>query len=465
MHSEFASLSFPSRSSFLALCALAFASGCGSNSNGSDDGTPHASGGSSGNSTGGSAPSGGNASAGTGADFGGSSSGAPSSGGASAGSGGETSGGNAGSGGNGATGGSGPVKPPVNVLDCDSLGDVGEWQEITPPGLSLEQDLGTQMFSVDPVNAGTVYLGSGGQGIFRTTDCGANWEMVSTGANDPEICPDWGWTGLSCADMVNSGRQWTFLIDFIDSETIYTNNGYGAGSNGFFRSTNQGVDWTEITSKNDGEPNFGGNMQMSPTDPLHIFTTWHAPCKDDHGCISETTDGGETWKTHYGPNDDWPSEVRLYPLTDTNWIVPNDGIWLTTDSGGSWEKVSDSQGGGHTAGELYRASNGVFYLGTNDGILRSTDGIDWPKVDGTGPGVHRITGDGTTMWAGKHFTCFEIGENLTDLYITSPEDDGMTWTTYPSVGMNQGGTIQLDTSHHLLYSSNCRQGFWRVRTE
>jgi len=34
-----------------------------------------------------------------------------------------------------------------------------------------------------------------------------------------------------------------------------------------------------------------------------------------------------------------------------------------------------------------------------------------------------------------------------------------------SPGMKQGGWLGYDADHHVLYSSNCTQGFWRVVTK
>src|SRR4051812_34785428 len=163
---------------------------CSSASDSNDD-VPAASGGMSGaTGTGGAtSASGGSASGATSASGGsastsGGAAGAGGPGGAAGRSGAGGSGGSGGSSaGNGGAGGSGGGAPHV-VGKCDGLGAVNAFESITPPGVAFVGSV-----AVDPVNSGTIYVGSGSnagapaQGIWKSTDCGATWAMVSTGMN------------------------------------------------------------------------------------------------------------------------------------------------------------------------------------------------------------------------------------------------------------------------------------------
>src|SRR5258708_27895610 len=60
-------------------------------------------------------------------------------------------------------GGVGEGGPPHGVLNCDSLGNIGEWKDITPPGLDLScpesglfPNVGTRAFVREPPNAGAL---------------------------------------------------------------------------------------------------------------------------------------------------------------------------------------------------------------------------------------------------------------------------------------------------------------------
>ena len=43
---------------------------------------------------------------------------------------------------------------------------------------------------------------------------------------------------------LDKGRQWTMAIDPVNSSVLYANSGYGPA--GLYKSTNGGVDWTQI---------------------------------------------------------------------------------------------------------------------------------------------------------------------------------------------------------------------------
>jgi hypothetical protein len=69
------------------------------------------------------------------------------------------------------------------------------------------------------------------------------------------------------------------------------------------------------------------------------------------------------------------------------------------------------------------------------------------------------------MWASSFAVCFAWGQDLKP-YRSSKESDGTTWSDVASPGFTQGADkLGYDSDHHLLYSSNCAEGFWRVRTE
>ena len=144
------------------------------------------------------------------------------SGGASAGSGGSAAmGGNAGSGGSNVArdAGSGP---PHMVADCNGLGAVGMWEAITPPGVTNVLNI-----LVDPVHAGTVYVGTSKTGIFRSTNCGKDWVKINTGAG---------------AAAIDSGGQWTMAIDPTNPNVLFAGSLYGSDPS-LQKSTNGGVDW------------------------------------------------------------------------------------------------------------------------------------------------------------------------------------------------------------------------------
>jgi photosystem II stability/assembly factor-like uncharacterized protein len=345
--------------------------------------------------------------------------------------------------------GSGLGGMPLNPQPCDEA-PVGEWQKIGPDNRT------SHGLVVDPINTGTVYMGAGKAddfftpaGVWKTNDCGATWTAIATGPG---------------SELVNNGRQWTWLIDPFNSGVVYTTSGYG--SNGFYKSIDGGVSWTDVTPKGDGAPGFvGGPAQMDPANPNHLLLTWHAPCGayEDHiGCFAESKDGGATWKEHYG-NPSWGEEVRVYVLHDNTWIITHDGLTRTDDGGATWTKVSDQTAGGHSSGNLYRSTTGAYYIGAGNGIARSTDdGLSWSLAP-AGSYVMGLTSDGTTMYAG-------VAHGL----MTSPESDGVNWTLIdsPFGDVIEGCFLDYDRDHDFLYASchggsypNGTNGLWRMKTK
>ena len=199
-------------------------------------------------------------------------------------------------------GGAGAAALPAPVvLPCPGLTDSASprWERITPPG-----DLGdSQCVRVHPSEAGTVFVmmhkgGNGAHsptdGLYKSMDCGATWSaQINTGTN---------------GDTVASGSWWSFVIDPVDPDVIYTIDGYGAG--GVWKSTNGGVDWTQTIPPEQAQyiPNlFLNGLTLDPTDHLHLVATVHDTCTGPAagGCLPETFDGGATWHLLKGPDPGW----------------------------------------------------------------------------------------------------------------------------------------------------------------
>src|SRR5258706_1958344 len=178
------------------------------------------------------------------------------------------------------------VNPPQPVGQCDHLGGVGQWEDITPPVTVLPGNAPCPYggaFVMNPQDPAMVYRGSCNQGIWRTTDCGATWVHINTGKNGATL---------------DAGRQWTFVIDPVDLNVLYTNSGYGTKSDGAFKSTNVGVDFEEMWPPAEPalakivEYNFEGGVAMDPSDHAHLLITFHAKCAPPHteACFGESTD-------------------------------------------------------------------------------------------------------------------------------------------------------------------------------
>ena len=184
---------------------------------------------------------------------------------------------------------------------CNALPSAGTWQNITPPTLNWAEwcapyngscpnpgssaggqigTYGTTAFVLDPNSAGIIYLGTSSLGIWKSTDCGSTWAHIDTGTN---------------GSVLDAGRNWTMVIDPTNSQVLYTVAGYGQG--GLYKSTNGGVDWTQVLTQNvlnvtgasscastnnvqpcGGNAAFMEKVTMDPTNNLHLLAGFHADC-------------------------------------------------------------------------------------------------------------------------------------------------------------------------------------------
>ena len=116
--------------------------------------------------------------------------------------------------------------PPHVVGTCNNLGAVDHFDDVTPPG-STANPSGVATVVVDPIHAGTLYVGTDKRGIFKSTNCGADWVKINTGKS---------------AAVLDSGILYTVELDPIDPNLIYAASLYGSDSS-LYQSKNGGVDF------------------------------------------------------------------------------------------------------------------------------------------------------------------------------------------------------------------------------
>ena len=378
---------------------LAFAVACGSSDPGASEdnsegasGSPAVAGGTGGTveGSGGTSSASGGSSAGAGQASGVGGAGGTNNG-ASGGSGKGGAGGSAGVGGSVGVGGSGGAGgsaggPPAVVGTCEKLGAAGTWELITPPTAK-----NTQALVMDPFNIGTLWLGasprgnagSGQGGLFRSTDCGATWTHVNSGTNGTKI---------------DTASLWSIAVDPVTPGVIYVIGQYGP--QGLWKSTNGGVDWTQLmppgsavanAANAGGTPSLAGigSVSMDPKNHLHLVVGTHANCTGEYApaCGAETTDGGETWtifKTSFMTG--WAEQTGPYVIDANTWVYAMlfGGLWLTTDRGASWKNVAPPMVNGVTGGEythrpIWQGSDGTYYLPAYNKV--ASEQHRWPNLD------------------------------------------------------------------------------------
>ncbi|HEV8247288.1 MAG TPA: sialidase family protein, partial [Polyangiaceae bacterium] len=294
-------------------------------------------------------------------------------------------GGHGGDGGSSASSGSGGA--PMTVLPCDALPAPGTWESITPPE---SMGIGSNAIALDPFDAGVVWLSASASapgGLYKSTDCAASFTLVSTGQN---------------ADAVNAEAFNSLVLDPLHQGVIYASVGVNAGpGTGVLKSTNGGVDWVNVLPPDSeaGQAVDGGlvnSVGVEAANPDHLVVSMHANCHAPYGpvCEAESTDGGATWTlttVDIPGASGWVAGAGALILDANRWLfTTNDqGIWLTDNRGETWSTATPEGAIGATEGKTLNTpflprADGNYYLPSEHGTLRSSDGTTWTLLPNSG---------------------------------------------------------------------------------
>ena len=108
--------------------------------------------------------------------------------------------------------------------------------------------------------------------------------------------------------------------------------GYAFGG-AFFVTTDGGASWTQEAAPPVALLEASDGIVARVVDP----------CGEEDQCdevVQKSTAGSSSWQTLNTPNDRW-SQVVLVGRATIYLLSPRDGIWRSTDAGGSWTKLMD----------------------------------------------------------------------------------------------------------------------------
>jgi len=356
---------------------------------------------------------------------------------------------------------------PAQVGDCDNLPAAGVWQNITPVGnpisgtVAVNGTVGAAII-VDPFDPRTVWLGTGAQNeeIWRSDNCGSTWTRVDTGPGSVGDHETYGGVG--------DGTQWSMQIDPVTPDVLYATSGYGAES--LWKTTDGGYSWTDILANtvydSVAQGRFVNNVSLDPTDHLHLVVSTHGSCAVPYAptCIGESHDGGSTWTVLTAPVS-WGEGGGLILVKGGLWIWCGGGetMLVTTDGGSTWSSNVLANGAGceaeYTIRAFVPASNGNYYLGSRNGVLRSPDGQNWTPIPGTSGTLVAVAQGSKRAFAANQWH--------PQLKWASLDNDSL-WTDLPtppqiSQGVDGGiPFIAYDDAHGILYASMFSGGVARM---
>jgi hypothetical protein len=318
--------------------------------------------------------------------------------------------------------------------------------------------------AVDPFVPSTVWLAIGGNGLFKSTNCGApgSWVKVNTGTNGAAL---------------DSGNIWSMAVDPAPSRqgVIYAMVSYSSSNNGVWKSTNGGVDWVklQIGSNSTLAASFWSNLTMDAANTLHIAVTSHGTTSVAgyaNGAIAESFDGGATWPNIVALPAAWGEQGGLYLIPGTSngasstwlWGGASAGSYVSTDSGATWPSqyrlstFNDAASGENNILPLQKAANGWFYVPAAGGLLKSQNGVNWSAAWQQNTNFQRAVTvasavTGSTIFAGGNATMYSAPLNEDSKWTAIPGPPALTSDDYI-------GFMAYDKAHGILYVST----WWSV---
>jgi hypothetical protein len=355
-----------------------------------------------------------------------------------------------------------PSNPPPTTF--------GTWTDVTPAGVNLTSNLscnnfGTQSVQPDPAHPSNLYTQFHCQGIWKSTDYGANWiGPINTGTNGALVG--------DCAGGVAISPSSTASIP-----TIYESCIRGSGI-GFWKSVDGGVNWIRYsvapTSRQDYFP-----PVFDPYDENHLLMSAH-----EFNSLVESVDGGQNWTSvALAPGMAQNGATGFVFFIDTGsasttrgtWLWSgqasggNIGTWRTSDSGASWIQVDKNEHAGG-ATQIYQPdTKGVVYMaGANSalgaGVLRSTDyGLTWTHV-GMNTAETVVIGTSNDVYA-MYGVPVGPGVTTNSVFEVASQPGNGEWVMPGTPATLTQGSAQIsvvnDGSHNILVGAMWNSGVWR----
>jgi len=260
------------------------------------------------------------------------------------------------------------------------------------------------------VSGTNLFVGTSGNGIYRSTNDGTSWTPVNTGL-----------TNLNVLAFTVAG----------------TNLFAGTEGSGVFRSTNNGTNWSATSALTDpyvyALANSGTNLFAGA----------------DGGGVYLSTNNGTSWtQVNSGLTN---ARIRALTISGTNLFAGTfgSGVFLSTNNGTNWTPASS--GLTNTYVNAITVSGTNLFASTEGGIFLSTNnGTTWTAASTglTNTYSHTIVDFGTNLFAGTEDGVFLSTNN------------GTNWTQI-STGLTNTVIWALAVSGTYLFAGSNGNGVWR----
>jgi photosystem II stability/assembly factor-like uncharacterized protein len=273
--------------------------------------------------------------------------------------------------------------------------------------------------AVDPKTSGTVYAGTYGKGVFKSTKYGQDWSPVNKGLTDASVyalaidpkTPDTLYAGTKSGvfKSINAGDTWkpvfadkTYIavyaiaIDPQNSKILYAGTVDPNGSNGaggIFRSPDGGKTWDPVKASNPGP--YIRSLAIDPIHPEIVYAGTGDPTSPTGSAyIYKSINSGTDWKAVWtGANDTSALALAIDPATPGMVYagLRRHGMIKSLDGGQDWSRANS----GLNNTKIYAlaidpTASQTMYAGTWNGVFKTTDlGQNWNLVF-VGPAITDI---------------------------------------------------------------------------
>jgi photosystem II stability/assembly factor-like uncharacterized protein len=290
-----------------------------------------------------------------------------------------------------------------------------EWVSLGPMVNSARADV----VQVDATNPGTMYVGFGSGGLWKTVNNGINWqcifeEQASLGIGDMELAP-------SDPNIIYLGT----------GENLKKPRNFTLPGTGMYRSNDAGRTWQHIGLEDSWSI---AEIAIHPKNPdiVLVAVLGHLWSKNKNRGLYQTQNGGKTWQqVLYKDEATGANDVVIAPsnpeiMYASMWEVypsisgKNSGVYSSSNGGKTWTACTKGLPSGALVGRI-----GLAVSYTNP--LKAYALVDnLQNAKGEAAELYKTT-DGGLTWAKTHSTPFYnfsvIGWYFTDVYVNPQNDE------------------------------------------
>ena len=301
---------------------------------------------------------------------------------------------------------------------------------------------------VHMIDTSLTYISGGGGSIYRSTNSGQNWTILSGGYFDLHgsyfVNSNTGWCVGEEGNLqktTNGGSNWSFYPQ-LTREVLWDvmfpgpSTGYISGDSGvILKTTNAGANWFFLNS--------GTRINLFDIFFVNNETGYCGGgfTSDDSigtGIIIKTTNAGLSWsQSFYSQDSGWINALHFFDA-NTGVACFDASIKRTTDGGVNWITVGFSSTGRGLDMSFPNSQTGYAAGGSNTFYKTTNSGINWLGYSTGNPGVviqtiHFIN-------SLKGFAAGPYGE------ILYTENGGLNWTINKGLSENYIASIYFSDS-------------------